>query len=237
VAENSGPRSPFRRLIDGAAIVISILLAFAIDAGWDELQERREEQDILAGVERDLLSNQTQLSLVIATHRQRAEVYRWFRSSSPDEVRGVSPDSASVIYTMLWAPRTFDPARSSIDALIGAGRFGVIQDRELRDRLTGFLNLADDLAEESRRMQSGSEAVLQGTITHGGPWQDELGPSASFGHLPAVTPEDLAAMRADSILMGWIGLAHQYSAAYLEEVRELDVAVEEALSRLGTEMR
>lgn len=130
-----------------------------------------------------------------------------------------------------------DAARSSIDALIGAGRFGVIQDRELRDRLTGFLNLADDLAEESRRMQSGSEAVLQRTITHGGPWQDELGPSAAFGDLPDVTPEDLAAMRADSIPVGWIGFAHQYSATYLEEVRELGVAVEEALSRLGTEMR
>ena len=86
-------------------------------------------------------------------------------------------------------------------------------------------------------MQSGSEAVLQRTITHGGPWQDELGPSAAFGDLPAVTPEDLAAMRADSIPMGWIGLAHQYSADYLEELSDLVAVVEDVLARLGTEIR
>lgn len=226
-----------RRLIDGAAIVLSILLAFAIDAGWDEIQERRAEQEILAGLETDFVSNQAQLSDVVATHRLRAATYSWFRSSSPDEIRRVSPDSVSGIYTHLWAPRTFDPARSSIDELIGAGRFGLVQDRELRNRLAGFLNLVDDLAEESTRMQSASEAVLQGTIPLGGPWQDELGPSAALGDLPSVTPEDLAAMRADTLLMGWISLAHQYSVSYLEEVGELGAAVEDVLTRLQAETR
>lgn len=237
MAEIARSRSARRRLMDGAAIVLSILLAFAIDAGWDEIQERRAEQEILAGLQTDFVSNQMQLSSVVAAHRRRAANYSWFRSSSPDEIRRISPDSANSIYTELWGPRTFDPARSSIDALIGAGRFGVIQDRELRNRLTGFLNLADDLAEESMRMQSGSEAVLEGTIPHGGPWQDELGPSAAFGDLPSLTPEDLASMRADTILMGWIGLAHQYSATYLEEMRQLGAAVEDVLARLGTEIR
>ena len=32
---------------EGAAIVVSILLAFAIDAWWEERQERTEEQQIL----------------------------------------------------------------------------------------------------------------------------------------------------------------------------------------------
>jgi hypothetical protein len=223
--------------MDGAAIVLSILLAFAIDAGWEEMQERRAEQEILAGLQTDFVSNRTQLTTVVDAHRRRAATYSWFRDSSPDDVRRISQDSASYVYTHLWGPRTFDPARSSIDALIGAGRFGVIQDRELRNRLTGFLNLADDLAEESMRMQSGAEAVLEGTIPHGGPWQDELGPSAAVGDLPRVTPENLASMRADPNLMGWISLAHQYSATYLEELTALGAAMEDVLARLGTEIR
>ena len=237
MADTGSSRSALRRLMDGVAIVLSILLAFAIDAGWDEVQEQRAEQEILAGLQEDFVSNQTQLVSVVDTHRRRAETYSWFRSASPDELRGIDPDSANVIYTDLWGPRTFDPARSSIDALIGAGRFGAIQDRELRNSLAGFLNLVDDLGEESRRMQSASEAVLEGTIPHGGPWQDELGPSATFGDLPPVRPEDLASMRADPMLMGWISLAHQYSASYLDELTGLESAVENVLAGLATEIR
>jgi len=90
------------------AIVVSILLAFSIDAGWDEIQERRAEQGVLAGLQRDFVSNQTQLSNVVAAHPRRAEAYSRFRSSSPDEVCRAPPDSANSIYTGLRAPRTFE---------------------------------------------------------------------------------------------------------------------------------
>lgn len=43
-------RSPLRILAEGAAIVLSILLAFAIDAAWDESVERREERTRLEGL-------------------------------------------------------------------------------------------------------------------------------------------------------------------------------------------
>jgi hypothetical protein len=44
----SQPRSRWSRLLlESIAIVLSILLAFAIDAGWDERQDRRAEEEIL----------------------------------------------------------------------------------------------------------------------------------------------------------------------------------------------
>ena len=36
------------RLGEAVAIVLSILVAFAIDAGWDELQDRNDEAELLA---------------------------------------------------------------------------------------------------------------------------------------------------------------------------------------------
>ena len=42
-----------RWLIELAVIVVSILLAFGIDAWWEERQDRREEAEILAGLERE----------------------------------------------------------------------------------------------------------------------------------------------------------------------------------------
>ena len=39
--------------IEGSVIIVSILLAFAIDAGWEKYQETQQESEILIGLERD----------------------------------------------------------------------------------------------------------------------------------------------------------------------------------------
>ena len=57
---------PWGRLIaEGGAIVVSILLAFAIDAWWEERQERVEEQQIL----QDLADEFTLIRDVLADHK------------------------------------------------------------------------------------------------------------------------------------------------------------------------
>lgn len=38
------------RLGEAIAIVVSILVAFAIDAGWDEWQDRNDESELLAAL-------------------------------------------------------------------------------------------------------------------------------------------------------------------------------------------
>ena len=48
------PFIPWGRLVaEGAAIVISILLAFSIDAWWDNRKDIAEEREILLGLEAD----------------------------------------------------------------------------------------------------------------------------------------------------------------------------------------
>jgi hypothetical protein len=56
------PRVPWVRIIaEGAAIVVSILLAFGIQAWWEGRQERRVELDILSGLRSDFEANREQL--------------------------------------------------------------------------------------------------------------------------------------------------------------------------------
>ena len=53
-----GPDSTWRRLFaEGAVIVASILLAFAIDAWWDGRQQRAAEREALAGLTVDFEAN------------------------------------------------------------------------------------------------------------------------------------------------------------------------------------
>ena len=62
---------PWKRLVaEAAAIVLSILLAFAIDAWWDDRGERRAEQLLLQRLKADFLDIQSALELIASEHRE-----------------------------------------------------------------------------------------------------------------------------------------------------------------------
>jgi len=55
--ENSNNIQWKRISAEGAAIVVSILLAFSIEASWDDYQDRGEEQGILLGLKSEFEQN------------------------------------------------------------------------------------------------------------------------------------------------------------------------------------
>ena len=60
---------PWKRLpIEAAAIVVSILLAFAIDAWWNEQQERAEEREVLESLYVEFEANREEAAAVISFH-------------------------------------------------------------------------------------------------------------------------------------------------------------------------
>ena len=53
---------------EGVLIVASILLAFTLDSWWDERKERREEAEILHGLNNEFLLNRAMLDYRIGRH-------------------------------------------------------------------------------------------------------------------------------------------------------------------------
>ena len=62
--QNSIPRM----LVEALLIVVSILLAFGIDAWWEERRERIEEQEILLGLKQEFEQNQRAIENQVALH-------------------------------------------------------------------------------------------------------------------------------------------------------------------------
>lgn len=60
-----------RILAEGAIIVVSILLAFAIQAWWEGSKERAEEQRILAAIRAELHSNVAEIDRELTYRTQR----------------------------------------------------------------------------------------------------------------------------------------------------------------------
>jgi len=137
--------TPWNRLaIEALVIVISILLAFAIDAWWDGRQELREEQIILEQLYEEFIQNQESLRFSEDTHRQQ-------RDSIADMLRiiaqqGDPPGSYDLPEVFFSYGRsgglgyhTWEPSRGVIDSLIASGRIGLIRDNVLRVELSACI--------------------------------------------------------------------------------------------------
>ena len=59
-----------RILVEGVAIVVSILLAFGIQAWWEGVQEREEEQDALASILQEFETNSAEREADLGRHQR-----------------------------------------------------------------------------------------------------------------------------------------------------------------------
>lgn len=223
----SNSQTPWTRIFaEGAIIVVSILLAFGIDAAWDARNARAEGEVALSGLEEDFIANRTQMDRILASHRSRAVAFEWFEAARPEEILTLSADSASSIFRSLYLPDSFDGVRGNVDALVGAGRLDLVGDDRLRERLVTFINLIDDAEEERAAMRAGGLEIFKATAEHSGPW----GVGESL--LPRIHSADLAALRRDERFVGLVRLGYHWSYVYAIQLRGVSDVIDDILRLL-----
>lgn len=217
---NGSLRSSIREAV---TIVLSILLAFGIDAAWDARRERSEERELLAALQEDFGANAAEVSRIVAAHRRASEDLDRFLAITPTELSQLSQPRLDSLGLSLAFPLTFDPVRGTLDAILNSGSLEVIRDRALRTDLTTFLNLVEDLEEDATYVRETALAVWNAQVEHGGPWS-------------GVTEVDLAALtnaRRDDRLMGLVRLHREMRMSYLDEFEGVVSATESVLARLN----
>ena len=140
--------SGLRLVLEGAVVVLSILVAFALDAGWDEAALRRDVLLDLGNVERELSVNRD-----MVLFQQDLMTRMLVGSESLVEIMAANPDRAliNVADTLAWLQfltPTFDPSLGATDALIASGRMASIEDPDLRLELAGIRGLIRDAVED-----------------------------------------------------------------------------------------
>lgn len=130
---------PWRQLIaEGIAIVASILLAFAIDAWWDDRQDRRDEQVMLASLHDEFAVIKSALEADIERHEQNLASLKTLLQRMNGDRHG---DEAAVIeaaFLELLSPRTTDLGSGALEALLGSGRLELIESKPLREKIAGW---------------------------------------------------------------------------------------------------
>ncbi len=140
-----------RLLADATAIVVSILLAFGIEAGWSERGERRAEAEALQGLKDDFVENLARLASVMSEHAEvRDASVRVLGMTGPEANQIVSDVVLDTLVMALIAyPKVF-PVTATYDALIASGRIELLESATLRRELARWSTAIADLREEER---------------------------------------------------------------------------------------
>lgn len=216
---------PARRLaVEGLVIVISILLAFAIDAWWDGRQEREVEQRLLQALHADMSWTRDSLNALMPDLERRSDAMSQFLESAPEALLTLSDDSARVIIRLIERYTTFEPRDASLRAYDPA----ILRSPGLRDVVGEWSRRAANAAEASPLLRD-AQRDLQ--IGRGQAWLDfrDRG-SASPGLY-------LGEARSDGDFRLLVTWKRNQANTQLNKLRQLLDATEDVLAALASANR
>ena len=231
-----------RLLVEVVAIVLSILLAFSIDAWWDERKERADEREVLASLYVEFEANRLEAADVILAHEAAVQSVASLLQMSDDQILALSEEAVGQHIRFFANPRTFDAVRGTVDALTSSGKLGILRNRELRAALTTFVNILEDAAEDREYLSQTSMTVWNEMVKSGGPWrtrrggitaEDCVGPHPHrncyvndwTSYLPTATSQDLLRLRNNPVLMGYVNRNKINAVRYAAEVRQAEIQI------------
>lgn len=139
---------PWRRIfVEGVAVVLSILLAFSIDAWWDRRVERREAAEHISALRSDFLATIDELDRGAAVHNLRLGAAQALISVPKAETMALGYDSIQSLLGATVRTTTVDPYTAALNSLVGSGQLSLILDGTLRARLADWRRLIEDHAD------------------------------------------------------------------------------------------
>ena len=222
-------------LQEGGVIVVSIMLAFGLDALWEESKRSKEAEIALVSLESECERNLEACEDVYRYHFRQAERFSAFMALPDEQVLRMTDEEATDMTLVFCGPRTFDPALGTTKSVVSTGTFSILQDADLRHELDTFLNLTDDTREDVNNMLSYMRALGQFEVSLGGPWgypqqtgwPGHTAPNTSY--LQPIDATKLLQLRGNPEYMGRVKL-YQFTAAwYASELERLSVQIEKVL--------
>lgn len=209
-----GGRLPWARIVaEGCAIVVSILLAFGIDAWWESRQQRAAELDALRAIREEFQANEELLSHVHEMHGaalKASDALLVLVQTTPDQLPAA--DSLESLLQSVRNNWTYDPVDGALNSLLDAGDLGLVSNPVLRARLAAWPDLVRDLNEDEMiqrgEVQERLTPYLAERLPLRGLFRPELGPAASradferlFGELQFANLIEVRRRFAENILV------------------------------------
>lgn len=207
-----------RFAIEVAAIVVGILLAFAINTWWGYHSNRAAERDLLSALRNEFGAVAEEIERARQVHVDHDAAAATFLAISNGLRNGSTPnlslDSLSALGSQISTYTTLDPPRGVLDAMLATGDLRLIRDDSLRILLAQWPSRIED-------HRTTEQVELEVRWFQYKPWIRQYRPSASASDY-----------LRDDVLKRFIDdLRGEDSTTILENDR-LSVGVEEIIRRL-----
>jgi hypothetical protein len=154
---------PWKRMsVEAAAIVVSILLAFAIDAWWEERLERKDEAEQLVRLHAEFVVNVERLSeyriRLLGGQQAAQEVYEIIQAAQNNDQTNVEYSSL-LLRRMIDVP-TFEANTPVFDGIIRTGRQVMLEDGRVIASLATWESQVRNYAELAQRTRQNMDLHL-----------------------------------------------------------------------------
>jgi len=175
-----------RLAAESVVVIFSILAAFAIDAWWDGIGERRQERDALEVLSRDLEGSISQLEEYVRFMDDNVSASVGAYTTLSQDGFLAHRDELTDQLRRTLRRRTLRLPRSAYSDLAGSGAIRFIRSEELRDEILAFYEAAER-AEEI--VSKNSDLNIDGLM------QDVLVRNGLF--LPRLAEDDISDLHAE----------------------------------------
>lgn len=147
-------------MVEGLVIVVSILLAFWIDAWWDGVQEKRLEATVVASMSEEVDVNRRSVRFFLATGATHLDRIDRFLRSTSEELRATPTDSVHGMVEAMWLPPTFDPRISATMMFLDAPPRSAPESLALHQLVGSWSQQIADAQEEGSDLRAHASAVV-----------------------------------------------------------------------------
>jgi len=228
-----------RLAIEATAIVVGILLAFAIDAWWEERRERQAEIVLLERLRTDFSEIHAALAVVEEEHRAASEASLFFMSLAVGDPLPSTPEVDRMVALVFLASRTFNPGSGAVAAFNDSDSSRRIRNQSLADKILAWPGLVEELQEEEANLQKGVAER----------WTPYLASRANLGPYIAVLGEQMHGMpghvsmptnrqplTVDADFLNHVLDRFKWQQVALRDIEPVRVALEDILRLLEIEL-
>lgn len=231
---------PWKRLaVEATAIIVSILLAFAIDAWWEERGERQAELMLFERLRADFIDTQTMLETTDKEHRKARDACITLLDFTVGEPLPATTEVDTMIAFVFLVSRTFNPGSGAVASFLSSESAQLVRNQPLAGLLLTWSGLVEELQEEEANLQKGVSERWTPYLAS----RVNLGPYiASFGDLmPGLpsqvsTPTPRKPLTVDEDFVNHVLDRFKWQQIALRDIEPLHAAVEEILMLLEIEL-
>jgi hypothetical protein len=225
-----------RHVVEGTVIVGSILLAFGLDASWDNWLERRETRELLVSIREDLDANRTVVADEIESSRRVVALAKHLLEAL--SVASSASEAPFATLGNIFSWKAWDPVNDTYLEARSSGRLALIDNSTVRLELARYqrrIEAVELIAEATRDQYYGLiEPFFVARTTYSDvaseAWREGLG----LARAPHAT--NFAALGASRELWNLLTLRLELELAWESYLLRLDAQAEALQEALEDEL-